>query len=541
MTLIEQLRDSTYNEAVKLLNKYGQCAIIRPTGFGKTGILTRFIKSGKYKKILYLYPADVIKNTVLEFYYNSKQNVLDLYYDNQEKKDTIENVIFMTYMKLTNLSENDLEMLKGVELIICDECHRLGATETMEGMKDLLALNPKPHILGATATPERMDMIDEISIFFDDHCVSRYTLHDAFRDGVLIKPFYTFCAFGESDPKRLAEIKKDAMLQVEDMNEIDRKYAYELINARMIEISKLSKMEYVIDETLKETNTETSYQKYIVFCNGFSHMRKAKRNVKRWFKNVFSTHKINELVISSEKDEYRKNVYKLPDLHYKANTIDIIYTCEMLNLGYHVYDLTGIIMYRGTYSNVIYAQQLGRVLSSGDTSPKLVFDVVDNIHRKALYNMLSENIYGSCNLTNEENKEYKELINRTRDRDRDGNTIPLTSEEYNRFIELSKKIKYKNDVKLGKINNNSLYPEDLIVTKYSATYRELIAKTVAEPISMRCRQAWNRWIEKGGDPSIMTKDYILGQKAPEAVPLGPFCKLKNVTINAVLDEMHISY
>ena len=108
MTLIEQLRDSTYNEAVKLLNKYGQCAIIRPTGFGKTGILTRFIKSGKYKKILYLYPADVIKNTVLEFYYNSKQNVLDLYYDNQEKKDTIENVIFMTYMKLTNLTENDL-------------------------------------------------------------------------------------------------------------------------------------------------------------------------------------------------------------------------------------------------------------------------------------------------------------------------------------------------------------------------------------------------------------------------------------------------
>ena len=71
--------------------------------------------------------------------------------------------------------------------------------------------------------------------------------------------------------------------------------------------------------------------------------------------------------------------------------------------------------------------------------------------------------------------------------------------------------------------------------------KELIAKTVAEPISMRCRQAWNRWIEKGGDPSIMTKDYILGQKAPEAVPLGPFCKLKNVTINAVLDEMHISY
>lgn len=529
MTLIEQLRDSTYKEAIKLLDKYGQCAIIRPTGFGKTGILTRFIKSGKYKKILYLYPADVIKNTVLEFYYG----------DNK-KKNTIDNVIFMTYMKLTNLSEDDLKMLKGVDLIICDECHRLGATETMEGMKDLLALDPKPHILGATATPERMDMIDEISLFFDDHCVSRYTLHDAFKDNILIKPFYIFCAFGESDPKRLAKIKKDAMLQVEDMNEIDRKYATELINAKMIEISRLAKMEYVIEETLKETNTNTSYQKYIVFCNGFSHLKKAKRNVKNWFKNVFPNHKINELTITSEKDEYKKNVDKLPNLHYKENTIDLIYTCEMLNLGYHVFDITGIIMYRGTYSNTIYAQQLGRVLSSGDTTQKLVFDVVDNIHRKALYNMLSENIYGSCNLTDEENKEYKELVNRTRDRDTNGNTVPLTAEEYNRFLELSKKIKYKNDIKLGKINNNSLYPEDLIATKYYVTYKELIAKTVAEPISMRCRQAWARWVEKGGDPSVMTKDYILGQKAPEAVPLGPFCKLKNVTINAVLNEMNVS-
>ena len=49
------------------------------------------------------------------------------------------------------------------------------------------------------------------------------------------------------------------------------------------------------------------------------------------------------------------------------------------------------------------------------------------------------------------------------------------------------------------------------LNKYAATYKELIAKTVAEPISMRCRQAWARWLEKGGDDSIMTKEYILGQ------------------------------
>ena len=80
----------------------------------------------------------------------------------------------------------------------------------------------------------------------------------------------------------------------------------------------------------------------------------------------------------------------------------------------------------------------------------------------------------------------------------------------------------------------------LVADVYEATYREIIAKTIAEVISMRCRQAWARWIEKGGDASVMTREYILGQIAPQAVPLPPFCKLKNVSVNAVLDEMGIT-
>ena len=209
-------------------------------------------------------------------------------------------------------------------------------------------------------------------------------------------------------------------------------------------------------------------------------------------------------------------------------------------MGYHVSDLTGILMYRSTYSNIIYSQQLGRALSTGDAVPKVVFDIVDNIHRKSVYAILGERCSATQTLTEEEMAEYIELVNRTLDKKPDGTPIPLTAEETTRLIELRKLMKQYKDNELGKINNNTLYPEDLIVTGYEATYRELIAKTVAEPISMRCRQAWNRWVEKGGDDSIRTREYILGQQAPEAVPLAPFCRLKNVSINAVLDEMGIA-
>jgi len=528
MTKVERLREKTYKEAVSLLQQYGKCAIIRPTGFGKTGILTRFIRSRKYSKILYLYPADVIKNTVLNFYYK----------DPEDKKDYIPNVIFMTYAKLTQLNEKDEELLEGTDLIICDECHRLGAPETMEGIYQLFSLLPNAHILGATATPERMDMIDEIAMFFDDHMTSKYTLHDAFQDEIIKRPYYCFCAYGESDPKVLARIKRDSRIELEKItDENDRRYASELLKSRFIEIAKLQKMDYVISETLKEVNADTVYQKYIVFFKSFDHMKKNAKKVRSWFKKAFPNHTINEVTITSETYEYHNNVGILDSLVYQENSIDLIYTCDMLNMGYHVDNLTGILMYRGTYSSTVYMQQLGRALSTGDSVPKIVFDIVDNIHRKSVYSTLENNNF-STTLTESELEEYTELIKRTGDKDENGNPVHLTKEETKRFIELSrkfKKVRDKNDCKV----NDDLYKSDLIVTKYAATYKELIAKTVAEPISMRCRQAWARWLEKGGDDSIMTKEYILGQIPPEHVPLPPFCKLKNVTVNAVLEEMGI--
>ena len=39
MKKIDRLRKETYNEALYLLETQKKCVIIRPTGFGKTGIV----------------------------------------------------------------------------------------------------------------------------------------------------------------------------------------------------------------------------------------------------------------------------------------------------------------------------------------------------------------------------------------------------------------------------------------------------------------------------------------------------------------------
>lgn len=46
--------------------------------------------------------------------------------------------------------------------------------------------------------------------------------------------------------------------------------------------------------------------------------------------------------------------------------------------GYHLQDIDGCIMYRGTDSHIIYYQQLGRVLSVGNDRKPIVIDMVNN-------------------------------------------------------------------------------------------------------------------------------------------------------------------
>lgn len=513
---ITKLRKQTEQEALKILALYHKCAIVRPTGFGKTGILTKILM--KYKKVLFLYPNDIIRRTAINFYNDFSNQSLD----------TIPNTTFMTYNRLLNLTDEDYEKMEGVDLIITDECHRLGAEKTRVAMLRLLEAFPAADLLGATATPERMDLIDEICMFFDNHVVSKYTLHDAFQDKILKKPYYCFCSYTSDN---IDELKHELRLEVDKSDSLtDRENLQALLDSRLIEISTLTRMDNVIKTTCEKylDSVSISNMKFIVFCSSFSHLHDVKNNVSEWFSKAFPTHTVSTLIVTSEKEEYRNNLDNLSNNSGKANHIELIMCCDMLNMGYHVGDITGILMYRGTSSGIVFSQQLGRVLSSGDTSSKIIFDIVDNLHRESVY----DSIKHQSVLRNTRQKKYDTLMAKIE------SGIELTSDEVAEFNLLKKQL---NSTSGGNwwSNMNVLEPCDLIATGHMATYRELIAKTVAEPIAMRSRQAWARWIEKGGDPMDMKAVSILSQKEPDAVPLAPFCRLKQVTIKNVLDTMGV--
>ena len=70
-TKVEVNRKATYNDLITKLSKAPHnVALPRPTGWGKTWLATELISSKKYKNILYVYPAEVIRQTVVDRYYH---------------------------------------------------------------------------------------------------------------------------------------------------------------------------------------------------------------------------------------------------------------------------------------------------------------------------------------------------------------------------------------------------------------------------------------------------------------------------------------
>lgn len=394
-------QDKTIKDAKEKLEEKHKVAILRCTGFGKTTLATGLISD--YKKVLYIYPAEVIKDDVENRYEKNqkdKKNQDDLMDQEDEigpDEETIKtsramskipNCTMMTYMKLALLKTDDIaELLKEkYDLIIFDEAHRMGGRKAKFNIERILSgLKGNTHYIGLTATPIRTDGMDIASMFFNNVTVYPYSIVDAINDGLIKSPNYVFCPY---DTKGASNKLVEAALTVG--KEIgDDPERYNIFKAKVLETAKIDTAS--MRENIKkycDKFTDTNYMKFIVFFSSIKHMDDKLPDVVRWFKQAYPTHKVNVLRISSKNSQEGNNVKgRLDKLKKADNTIHIIAAIDKVNMGYHVDDISGIIMYRGTSSNIIFVQQFGRALSVNSKKRALIIDIVDNIHRKAVFDI----------------------------------------------------------------------------------------------------------------------------------------------------------
>lgn len=456
MSKVQELMDKTYNNMVENLNRFGKCFVVRPTGFGKTTMMVRLMKN--YKNVLFLYPTNIIADVVRKKY-----------------DDGLNNVSFMSYLGFVKA---DVECLSGFDLVICDEAHRLGAEKTYENLKKMMELYKDTcHFVGLTATPNRMDKFDVAYELFNGYDVFKYTLHDAITDGIVRKLYVDYMSYGYKSDADLYIKETEAKLGVKLDSDLK-----EFISSRKErEAKKIFGRDISIRNTCTKYLKDTSYMKFICFFPSKYVLGKISEEIVYDFQNAFPDHEINTLTITSD-EKYRGNVTKLDDLIPKSNTIDLIFCIDMLNMGYHVGDLSGIVMYRSTDSSIIYLQQIGRCISTveEDDTPKVVFDYVDNINRQACF-------YCPSTVSGEKRV--------------------LTQRELE--------------------ESNVITESDIVAVGKMASYRELYNKIEGEIERELCKRAYWKWKQFGG-----------GKDRPD-VKIKTFCILYGVEYEDVLNFMGI--
>ena len=586
MSHISEIRKQTFDAMRSLLKEYPyMVAVPRPTGFGKTCMTTDLIRSGDYRHVLYVYPTEIIKNTVVNRYYSECEADTELLYKTMGE---IRGVTLMTYKKLSMLEEDD-PLLYNYDLIIFDECHRIGASYTLPKAQLLRDLNPTAHIIGLTATPNRSDGFDVVEEYFMGVTVFPYTLHDAFQDGLYKVPVYCYL---HGDEDNLEErIMEDAFMAGED---IDNLRVTKVLKKKVVEIAKLSDISDNIRQTCTETFSDTSYMKFICFYSSHELLTLKSKRVVKWFKKAFPTHLIRQCEVSS-RDSETQDVSKLTGFKRKENTIDLIHCCDMLNMGYHVGDISGIVMYRATGSDIIYPQQYGRVLDSGSSADHVIFDIADNLHRKLKIQQKRKPVdTGGHNgpvpvITGGDEKpiDLPPI---------DGGIVDPPGVD---LIDVPPVVTGGTDVvppenttgtdvvpgdddidKKWYLGVSDLRTMDLRLASCTATYREQIAKLVAEPMQIRCKEAFEahfrRWcIANGYKYPISNKelhqlyntdkkefvayfetlirenklDYPMrdaeklleiGKSRPDGLPMDVFAKWKNVSIQSILELLEVA-
>ena len=340
-----------------MLEKTGKAAVIHPTGTGKSFIGFQYAAEHPQTKVLWLAPSEYIFKTQLENWKSAGG-------------DELKNITFLTYAKLSIMTEEEIGALYSVPdnlslniyhstLIVLDEFHRAGAMHWGLGLERLLKVFPDATIIGLTATAVRYldgqrDMAQEL---FDGHIASEMTLGEAIVRGILPAPKYVLSIFKYKD-----DLAKYELRARRAKSKATRDAAEEILEKLRRALDLAEGLEDIFDRHMEDRTG-----KYLVFCANAEHMRDMISRVPDWF------YKVDEHPhVYSAYSEDPETDRAFAD--FKADTSDhlkLLFCIDMLNEGIHVPDTSGVILLRPTVSPIVYKQQIGRALSASHSSPSI--------------------------------------------------------------------------------------------------------------------------------------------------------------------------
>ncbi len=229
------------------------------------------------------------------------------------------------------------------DYIVVDEAHHAPA----RGLRNILEHFTPEHLLGVTATPDRLDQQRLEDIFGEYE--PQITLEDAMRQGLV-------------PPVRCYRIKSNIDLTEVRFN--GREYVRSDLQTTL---QVPSRDQLIADVLLRYFSGNFSHKQGVIFCVDISHARR--------MAELLQDHGITAAAVDGK--DHRKA--STAQAAYDRGDVRFLCACDLLTEGWDAPQTSILVMARPTFSRVLYTQQLGRGLRNYPGKEALyVLDVVDN-------------------------------------------------------------------------------------------------------------------------------------------------------------------
>lgn len=322
----------------------------RATGSGKTYLMGALAEKYNDEKKLVLEPTRPLLDSI------------------KEKFDEfgIANTDFMTYQKLIRISDEDIASMD-YKLIFLDECHHSTTPKWGSKIDCLISTHSDSIIFGTSATTVRNDGVNVVETIFEDNAIGELPLSTAIARKVLPCPKYITAIYRLDD--ELDKLRK----KVENATntKAEKKEFLKKIRTMQSHFEKSYGIPLILNKYIKVQNG-----RFLVFCKNKKHLNAMRDVVIGWFKTA-GIKDVHSYAVYSDYPDKEKDYKDFQD--DKSDSLKILFSINMLNEGLHIEDISGLLMLRTTQSNLIYFQQLGRLLEADNMDKYLlVFDFVNN-------------------------------------------------------------------------------------------------------------------------------------------------------------------
>ena len=340
-----------FNEINKMIESgTKKIAVPRATGSGKTYLIGALAEQYNDNKKLVLEPTRPLLDSIKEKF----------------EEFGIANTDFLTYQKLIRLNDEDIASMD-YKLIFLDECHHGTAPIWGEKVNYLMETHSDSIIFGTSATTVRNDGVNVVETLFEGNAISELPLSVAIARKVLPCPHYITAIYRLDDEFEKLKKRVEASTNTKE----EKHEFYEKMKIMQTHFEKSYGIPTILNKYVKAKNG-----RYLVFCKNRKHLDTMREVVIDWFRTA-GIKNVHSYAVYSDYPDKEKDYKDFQE--DSSDALKVLFSINMLNEGLHIKNISGVLMLRTTQSNLIYLQQLGRLVDADNIDKYLlVFDFVNN-------------------------------------------------------------------------------------------------------------------------------------------------------------------